>query len=285
MKIKYLISIFMQFSLILIIGCNGGEMSEKNYQLARIEDVPAANWEKLAQKKIYFGHQSVGYNIFQGINDLMKENPKIKLNIVKTSDESDFRGGIFAHSGVGKNGFPKSKIDSFAQFVEKGIGKNADIAFFKFCYVDIRTDTEVKDVFSHYKKTMLELEKSYPDTQFVHVTVPLTTELTAFQVFSKKVKIIIGKFTGKPAWFLPKGNQQRNMFNEMLIQEYDGKAPIFDLAKFESTYHNGTRCSFKNDGKTYYCMVPEYTEDGGHLNETSRKKIAEQLLIFLASHI
>jgi hypothetical protein len=29
-------------------------------------------------------------------------------------------------------------------------------------------------------------------------------------------------------------------------------------------------------------MVPEYTTDGGHLNEIGRKKIAEQFLILLA---
>jgi len=33
--------------------------------------------EKLSQKKIYFGHQSVGFNIIDGIKDIMKENPQI----------------------------------------------------------------------------------------------------------------------------------------------------------------------------------------------------------------
>ena len=35
--------------------------------------------------------------------------------------------------------------------------------------------------------------------------------------------------------------------------------------------------------KIYYSMAPEYTTDGGHLNETGRKRVAEQLLIFLAN--
>ena len=29
-------------------------------------------------------------------------------------------------------------------------------------------------------------------------------------------------------------------------------------------------------------MVPEYTDDSGHLNDKGRKKVAEQLLIILA---
>jgi hypothetical protein len=58
---------------------------------------------------------------------------------------------------------------------------------------------------------------------------------------------------------------------------------IIDIAKIESTYPDGTRCSFSIDGKTYYSMAPEYTSDGGHLYEIGRKKVAEQLLIFLAN--
>ena len=69
----------------------------------------------------------------------------------------------------------------------------------------------------------------------------------------------------------------------MLRKEYEGKVPLFDIAKIESTFPDGTRCSFTKDGKTYYSMVSEYTSDGGgHLNATGRKKFAEQLLILLA---
>jgi lysophospholipase L1-like esterase len=37
------------------------------------------------------------------------------------------------------------------------------------------------------------------------------------------------------------------------------------------------------DGKTYYHLVPDYTNDGGHLNETGRKLVAEQLLLTIAA--
>jgi lysophospholipase L1-like esterase len=32
-------------------------------------------------------------------------------------------------------------------------------------------------------------------------------------------------------------------------------------------------------------MVPDYTYDGGHLNETGRNKVAKQLLILLAKQL
>ena len=69
----------------------------------------------------------------------------------------------------------------------------------------------------------------------------------------------------------------------MLKKEYEDKEPILDIAKIESTFPNGTRSLFTKDGKTYYSMAPEYTYDGSHLNETGRKKVAEQLLIFMAN--
>ncbi len=59
--------------------------------------------------------------------------------------------------------------------------------------------------------------------------------------------------------------------------------PFFDIAKIESTFPDGTRSTFTKDGKTYYSMVPEYTHDGGHLNEMGRKKVAKQFLLLLAN--
>ena len=79
------------------------------------------------------------------------------------------------------------------------------------------------------------------------------------------------------------GNIKRNEFNDLVRKEYTGKEPVFDLAMVESTYSNGSRNRFKADGNAYSALVPEYSHDGRHLNETGRKKVAEQLLIFLAN--
>jgi len=69
----------------------------------------------------------------------------------------------------------------------------------------------------------------------------------------------------------------------MLLNKYKGKESIFDIAKIQSTFPDGTRSIFTKDGKTYYSMVPEYSYDGGHLNELGRKKVAEQLLVLFAN--
>ena len=153
-------------------------MPEEKVTFPSIKDVPNEKWQKLSQKKIYFGHQSVGFNIIDGIKDVMKEYPEIKVNIVETSDESDFKAGLLAHSRVGKNVDPKSKITEFVNFIDSGIGKKADAAALKFCYVDIEAGTDVKEIFSNYNGSLAQLKKKYPEMTIIHFTVPLTTTKT-----------------------------------------------------------------------------------------------------------
>ncbi len=81
--------------------------------LPSIDDVPREYWAKLAEKKIFFGHQSVGYNIIEGVKDIMRERNYIKLNIVETREPVQFDQPIFAHAEVGRNTNPATKIVAF----------------------------------------------------------------------------------------------------------------------------------------------------------------------------
>ena len=211
-------------------------MEQKKVTYSSLKDIPDAAWEKLSQKKIYFGHQSVGFNIIDGVNDLMEEYPKIKLNIVETSDSKDFGSGILAHSRVGKNVDPKSKIDDFAKYINEGIGSKADAAALKFCYVDMKGDSDVNQIFKEYKNEVENLKKSHPDLTIIHFTEPLTVQKTNWKTWIKK---IMGK---KDLWEF-EDNVKRNQYNEMLVKEYQGKEPIIDIAEIESTNPDGSRRS------------------------------------------
>ena len=63
-KIKLLLIIF--FLAIFLTTCNGGKMPEKTTHSPSIKDIPDSAWKKLSKKRIYFGHQSVGFNIIDG---------------------------------------------------------------------------------------------------------------------------------------------------------------------------------------------------------------------------
>lgn len=263
---------FLFMLLILLIACKGGKMSEKIVSPDPIKNVPESAWKRLSEKKIYFGHQSVGFNIIEGLEQIKKENPRIKLTIVKINNAAELSGPMLAHSTLGENTDTHSKMQAFADYLEKGIGTRADIAFFKFCYVDITAYSDVEKVFTEYKNMMEQLRKKYPRIRFIHATVPLTVSKTTIRTMIKKA--LLGK---------EDNNIKRNRFNEMLWKEYAGKEPLFDIARAEYTYPDGTQRSFTNGGTPYYSLVPDYTDDGGHLNEKGKRAVAQELLLFLAN--
>lgn len=239
----------------------------------KIDNNQTILWNKIAAKKIYFGHQSVGLNIIQGIQDLMKNEHGARINIIQTADSSQFTSGIFAHSPVGKNDNPESKIEDFVEKMDNGIGQKADIAFFKFCYVDINASTDVEKLFNSYKNALKILQGKYPRTTFVHSTIPLMRKTGALKLF---IKTLLGKDDTLH-------NIARNEYNDLIRNEYGDKEPLFDIASIESTYPDGKTETFRKNGKTYYALVPLYTEDGGHLNSRGSQQVARQLLILLQS--
>lgn len=268
---KCFVFVFAGMFLAMVPCCTAEKPKEK-VSFVNIKDVPTSVWDELSRKKIYFGHQSVGYDLLEGVRDVMKEHPQIKLTIMESQEAVDQKNSLLVHSKIGRNADPKSKLDDFTRLMESGPGIGADIAMAKLCFVDILPGTDPTKVMEDYESTMAILKKRHPKTVFLHLTVPLTAK----QVWVKEfIKDLIGKVNFYD-------NVQRNIFNDMLRQKYLGKEPLFDLAAIESTFPDGSRSSFVKNGKTYYSLVPAYTNDGGHLNEKGRRIAAEQLLVYLA---
>ena len=99
--------------------------------------MPIEYWTKLSQKKIFFAHTELGDQIIDGMEAIVHKYDYIKLNIVRTTDPSAFDRPIFAHAKIGKCMNPNSKIGGFKNVLDGGIGKRADIASLKFCYMDV----------------------------------------------------------------------------------------------------------------------------------------------------
>ncbi len=234
-------------------------------------EIPKAVWESVSQKKIYFGHMSVGFNILDGIRDLQGER-RDKLNILETADPAAFGKPVFAHSPIGKNGYPLSKIDAFRQVLESGVGEKADIAFFKLCYVDIHGGTDVEALNRAFDGMMEAMQAKFPELTIVAVTSPLTAVPEGLKTSLKK---LLGR--GEPD---KTANAKREAFNAHLREKY-GRL-VFDLAALESTRPDGQQVTFEMDGKTYPAMEPSYTDDGGHLNSTGRRIVAAGMLRLLA---
>jgi len=239
----------------------------------RLDKISADQWEALADRRIFFGHKSVGQNIIQGLTEVMAHRPAIRLDIRETSSVEDFVKPLFAHAQIGTNKDPLSKIKGFRGIMETGVGRSVDIAFFKFCFVDIDHSTDIEALFNDYSDSLTELRAAYPDVIFPGVTVPLISRPVGIKARLKK---LLGRLPWEEA-----DNIKRHVFNEMLRERFKGT--LFDLAAIESRIEGDRKAGFEKDGKRYDLLHRAYTSDGGHLNEGGRQIIAIELLIFLAS--
>ncbi len=246
-------------------------MSDASSYESRLDAVPRAAWDALAGKRIFFGHQSVGQNILDGLRDVRASHPAVRLDIRETADPSDFGAPVFAHAFVGENRNPKSKIDEFRKILEGGVGRLADIVFLKLCFVDIDRTTDVDGLFRYYEDAVRGLAGKFPALKIIHVTVPLTNQPAGLKAMVKKA---LGRYPG-----IQEDNIKRNEFNERMRGRY-GSA-VFDLAAREATSLGGVKASFSRDGRTYDLLQRAYTGDGGHLNGLGRRIAAVDLLGFL----
>lgn len=260
--------------IILNIECSKTNKEELYVNNAEFKKTTAESWNELSKKRIYFGHQSVGFNIIEGIEDIKSRYPEIRMNIVDLNSGS-FQASGFFHSTIGHNKDPNLKMSEFAMNISKMGENQLDIAMLKFCYQDISFDTDVNVVFNMYKKIMAEISADNPKMKIIHFTVPLKKMQTGPKAWIKK-------FLNKPIVGI-EDNVKRIEYNNLIKKYYSGKDPIFDIAGIESTYPDGRRMFIDISGKKVYSLIPEYTLDDGHLNQFGRKIAAERLLMLIES--
>jgi hypothetical protein len=219
--------------------------------------------------RICFGHQSVGQDLVNALAAM----PDLGMDVVETTDPEAFRKPVFAHCRVGRNGDPVSKCRSFAQVMDAGVGERVDIAFFKFCYVDITEGTDVEGLFQVYEDTMRDLARAYPRVTFLHVTVPLRCVPAG----------PVGWLRDRTGWMdRPRRDQlARHAVNQRLRRAYAGTGRLFDLAAIEATHPDGTPSSFMYRDEPIPTLVPAYTSDGGHLTSYAAGRAARGLLACL----
>lgn len=245
----------------LLLSCSEAPMQKKSRDTITTKNLNNSN--------IFFGHQSVGNNILDGIKTLSVED-KLPIVIIDNSVKSITPGKInIFHKKIGKNEDPVSKIKDFSTSLNNLTKKvNVDIAMMKLCFYDFNKNTDVGEVFDKYKSTMNELKSEHKNITFIHITTPLVENSKTYKYYIKK---LIGKEIYNEAT-----NKIRMEYNNLLLNEYDKKY-IFDLAYVESVPENND----KNQRLSEYLLRDEYTSDGGHLNERGQKVVSTELINFL----
>jgi hypothetical protein len=229
----------------------------------------------ISDKRIFFGHQSVGNNIIKGIQELGQEAGIDGMTVIEYEPSAQLpEHGFLLHTAVGENTKPVSKCLDFQNIINQDLAGKIDIALLKFCYIDINEESDVNELFERYREILDTLKNDHPSIAFVHVTAPLRHS-------DKGAGIWIREMLGKPNRS-KLANMKRHQFNE-LLRAYYPNDPTFDLETSESTFPDGSRDVFRyNDGKDYPNLIGEYTYDGGHLTEIGRKKVAVDFISSLA---
>jgi len=205
---------------------------------------------------LFFGHQSVGQNVLDGISSVYTAKGVAAPTITEIRAGETANGG-FVHTAIGENGDPVGKFAAFDSMLRGGQAAHTDVALMKLCYVDIRWNTDVDRVFAQYQSTLGALQRDYPEVTFLHVTTPLTTSGSV----KDRIRAVIGR----------NDNEARARYNQLLRQTYGDQ--VFDLAALESTAPDDSQGSALYDG---------YSLDGAHLNETGSAVVAVGLLRMLA---
>jgi hypothetical protein len=230
--------------------------------------IKKSDLNSLPGKKVYFAHQSVGYNIIEGMKKIIAKNNE--LNFIKiltleeylqakiTEDDSSF---YLIHSGIGRNMFPDSKISDFRNKLDT-IGQ-VDAAFLKFCFIDVNRSTDVNLLHRNYMDAMSQFRLKYGNTKFLYFTCPVTAK-------ENFIRGVIKAILNRPDDL----NKNRNRFNN-LIRENEN-IELFDLAFYESHEDNE-----KTTSEREYLLKKYSTSDGGHLNDPGSEKIGAKLLLRL----
>lgn len=149
--------------------------------------------------RVYFGHQSVGANILDGLREIEKKfgaGPQIQDSL------------------IGQNGDPEGKCDDFSRKLA-ALPNPPEIALMKFCYIDFDQTTDAAKLFSRYAETIDALQVKYPSTTFIPVTTPLTTRPPAWK---RTLKQLLGSMDAASAI-----NAKRAQFNRLLAERYRGR--------------------------------------------------------------
>ncbi|MCM2333136.1 MAG: hypothetical protein NDI82_04220 [Anaeromyxobacteraceae bacterium] len=240
---------------------------------ARAEPAVKSGLQALSGRRVFFGHQSVGSNVLDGVRDLAAlEGAALRVTEARASGVP---AGTLVHLPLAENGDPFRKLHSFVQAFASGEAAGADLALMKFCYVDVTASTDVAALFAAYQRTVAEVEARSPGTTVVHVTVPLQTVEGGLKAW---LKGLLGRPIGGA-----EHNARREAYNDLLRAAYQGRAPLFDLALAESTRPDGSAETITWRGRPLRALVPAYTGDGGHLNEEGRRAAARALVAALAA--
>lgn len=230
---------------------------------------------RLGALRIFFGHQSVGGNLMDGLADLAQEGEPQPLAVARTLQVDRAAGGVVAHQWVGENGAPTSKLAAVGEALS-GPARAANVVIVKFCYSDFGADTDPDALFAAYQGQIAAWQASFPGVTFVHMTAPT---VRPEGMATRWLRTLRGRFT------MQARAVKVARYNARLREAYGGREPVYDLAAAEAVGPDGSSSRGQLDGLDVPLLHPAFTNDGEHLNEIGRRAVARRFLHFLADSV
>ncbi len=236
-----------------------------NHNTVNAALIPQSYLDLAAQKNVVFDHHSIGGNIMTGMSTLQSQNPARYSFVPQFAPPSDW---FTTHHGTGvnigefqdgDNYYPETKIAGFDSTIRGGVGNVVNIAFMKFCFLDIYDDAaNGLSTWNSYSAMMTNLMAAYPNTRFLWVTDPLEQTLSSAYI-----------------------NHEKSLFNTALRQYVQTNGGVlYDLADIESHDPNGNLIV---DSQGYEALYSGYAQtQDHHLNSVGQQRTASALWWVLA---
>jgi hypothetical protein len=210
--------------------------------VAAWDALAATEKNKVKAAKVFFGHQSVGWNTLEGVESLGG------FTVDEISGASSYGTPKIGHAYLDSNTQPLDKMQNFDVMMGR-IGSTVQVAGMKLCWIDFESGTNVTNLQNTYKATITKVKAAYPNVHLFHVTTPVKTDEASL-------------------------NAMRLQYGDWLKNTYKNEAIVLDLAAVQSTQPNGAACT--SGGTRNMCAA--YASDEGHLNATGQARAAKAFL-------
>lgn len=223
--------------------------------------ISKAQIEAAATRRVVFAHQSVGFNILDGVSKIAKDNGAV-LSLVEGRSDASGKPGVY-HFTVGANGDPLGKISDFEKTLSANVFGKVDVALVKLCYIDFNAGSDAQAIAKTYVSTIKKLQETHPETRLVAVTAPLTVVRSGPKQWLKSA---LGRGSDGLA-----DNAKRKEFNDVLRKQFDAEH-LFDIARLEAGAGSGETEALR----------AEISSDDGHLNDQGEREIGAAFIRLIA---
>ncbi|MBI5832842.1 MAG: SGNH/GDSL hydrolase family protein [Armatimonadetes bacterium] len=209
--------------------------------------IPLDALDRARVTQTLLGHESVGWNVIGGLDQLSRQLPRYRLDIghmIQAGWYAQHKG--FGDFFVGNAANVPGKAQAFEQRLRSGVGDRVQVASLKLCWADMQPRVDTDQAFAAYTGVLERMKQAYPQVTFVYWTMPLRREAML--------------------------QERRLRFNELMAQYVRTHSVVlFDIADIECHKPDGSLAV--NETGTP-ALWDGYTTDGGHLNDVGSQRAA-----------